>query len=81
MTLTGWACRVQRSGNGLDRRMHQFTNAPGTVQLSDNDQKLGDGWFDEIDVALSMMRDRLAWYHVRAPDPELEDWGMLRNIT
>ena len=53
--------------------MHQFTNAPGTVQLSDNDQKLGDGWFDEIDVALSMMRDRLAWYHVRASDPELKD--------
>lgn len=44
--------------------MHQFTSAPGTVRLSDTDEKLGDGWFDSIDITLAGMRDRLAWYQV-----------------
>ena len=53
---------VRRAGNGLDRRMQQFTHAPGTVALVEQDAKYGDARMDLIDGALALVRDRLAEY-------------------
>jgi hypothetical protein len=53
---------VRREGNGLDRRMLQFTNAPGTVALGELDAKHGDARMDLIDGNLALVRDRLAEY-------------------
>ena len=53
---------VRRVGNGLDRRMQQFTHPPGTVALVEQDAKYGDARMDLIDGALALVRDRLAEY-------------------
>ena len=53
---------VRRVANGLDRRMMQFTNAPGSVALGEQDAKYGDQRMDLIDGNLALVRDRLAEY-------------------
>ncbi|EKX55251.1 hypothetical protein GUITHDRAFT_99034 [Guillardia theta CCMP2712] len=53
---------VRRPGNGLDRRMLQFTHEPGAVQMSEQDAKYGDARFDLIDGQLAAVRDQLVEY-------------------
>eukprot|EP00960_Hanusia_phi_P054739 762760-Hanusia_phi.AAC.8 len=50
------------TGNGLDRRMLQFTHEPGAVQISEQDAKYGDARFDLIDGQLAAVRDQLVEY-------------------
>jgi hypothetical protein len=53
---------VRRVDNGLDRRMAQFTNAPGSVPLGEQDARYGEQRMDLIDGGLAGVRDRLAEY-------------------